>query len=151
MAPNFARAGRVLRRVGVGHHLQPRHAVRPREQGDHFAGERRLHRRHFAGVDMAGAPVDGDDVALVERGLADDRIARLVVDDDLLATGNTGFAHAARHHRGVGCLAAAARQDSLRLEEAVDVFRLGFLAHQYDFFAGAAACLGGVGVENDFS
>jgi len=63
----LARAGRVLRRVGIGHHLQPRRLVGPGEQHDHFPGKRRLHGRHFSRVDMAGAAIDGDDVAFVQR------------------------------------------------------------------------------------
>ncbi len=49
------------------------------------------------------------------------------------------------------CLAAPAREDSPRLEEAVDIFRLGLLANQDDLLAGTPQPLGLVGVEHDLS
>ena len=55
------------------------------------------------------------------------------------------------HYGGMGGLAAAAGQDALRLEEAVDVFRLGFFAHQDDLFAGQATRFRRVGVEHDLA
>jgi hypothetical protein len=146
-----AGAGGVLRRVGVGHHLQAGDLVGPLQQDGHFLRDLGLHRRHLAGVDVAGAAVDGDDVALVQRRLADHRAARDDVDDDGLAAGDAGLAHAARHHRRVRGLAAAAGQDALRLEEAVDVLGLGLLAHQDDALAGAAARFRRVGVEDDLA
>ena len=146
----FARADCILRRIGVGHDLEFRHFVRPSEERGHFLRELRFHGRHFAGVDMPGAAVDGDHVALMQRGFADDGAARSVVDHDLLAAGNAGFAHAARDHRGMGGLAAAAGENALRPENR-DVLRLGFLAYQDHLLARVAARLGGVGVEHDLA
>jgi len=78
---------------------------------------------------MASAAVYGDDVAFLQGGLADLGATQHIVDDDLFAARNTGFAHAARHYCGVRGFTAATGQDALRLEEAVNVLGLGFLAH----------------------
>ncbi len=147
----LARARRVLRRIGVGHHLEAADLVGPLEQRLHVLAEFGLHGRHLASIDVAVAAVDGDDVALVQRGVADGGAALDVVDVDRLAAGHAGLAHAARDHRRVRGLAAARGQDALRLEEAVDVLGLGLLAHQDDHFAVAAARFGAVGVEDDLA
>ena len=71
------------------------------------------------------------------------------VDRDRIAAGDARLAHASRDDRGMRGLAAAARQDALRREEAVDVLGLGLLAHEDHALARAAALLRGVRVEHD--
>ena len=100
---------------------------------------------------MAGTAVDGDDIALVQGSFADLGAAQHIVDDDLLTTRDAGLTHAARHHGGVRSLAATTGQNTLRLEEAVNIFRLGFLAHQDNFLAGTAARFSGVGIEHNLA
>ena len=100
---------------------------------------------------MPGAAVDSNDVAFLQCGFTDSGIAQMVVDHDLVATRNARLAHAARHHGGMRGLAATAGQNALRLEKTVNIFRLGFLAHQDDFFAGATARFGSVGIKHDFA
>ncbi len=101
---------------------------------------------------MAGTAVDGHHVAFVQHGAADGRLALVDVDIDVFRADHAGLAHAARHHRRVRGLAAAAGEDADRREEAVNVFRLGFLAHQDDLLVVAAPALDRrIGVEHDLS
>ena len=100
---------------------------------------------------MAGAAVDGDDVALLQRSLADDGAARRVVDDDLLATRDAGLAHAARHHGGVGRHAAARGENAFGGVHAVNVFGAGLDAHQDDAVVQRLQPFGLIGIEHDFT
>ncbi len=108
----------------------------------------RVDRRDRAEEDLAGAAVERDDVALVDDVLADVRLAQRHVDDDALGAGDAGLAHAAGDDRRVRGLAAAARQDALRGEEAVDVFGARLFAHQDHVVADLAHLLGQVRIEN---
>ena len=67
-----ARGAGVERRVGVGAHLHRADVVGPGHQLAELAGERRAHGGDGALEDVAGAAVDRDDVALLER----DRLGR---------------------------------------------------------------------------
>ena len=66
LGAELQRDARVVRRVGVGAHLQLAHAVGPAHQRGELAGQRRLEHRHAAGEHLAGRAVDGDDLALLE-------------------------------------------------------------------------------------
>ena len=143
----LSRTQGIIRRVGVRHHPQLRHFVRPHQQSGHFLGKFGLHRRYFTGVNMTSAAVNGNDIAFLQRGFTDPGIAQMVVNHNLIAARDTGLAHAARDHSGVRSLAAATGQNALCLEETVNILRLGFLAHQDNFFAGAAALFGSVGIK----
>ena len=67
------RPDRILRRVGIGHDLEARDLVGPLEQRFHVLAEFGLHGRHFAGIDIAVAAVNGHHVAFVQGGVADRR------------------------------------------------------------------------------
>jgi len=138
----------VVGRVGVRAHLEPRPLVRPPEQRAQRRREVRLHRRHLAAVDLAGAAVEGDHVAFLDHLLAREGDASRRLHSDAFGPGDAGLAHAARHDGRVGSLAAAARQDALGSEEAVDVLGLGLLADQDHLDALAAERLGAVGIEH---
>ena len=134
--------------VAVGHDLEPGLFVGPAEQGVQFVRELRRQGRNLAQIDVAVGAVDGDDVALAQDDVADPGQPRPAVDGDALGAGDAGLAHAAGDHGGVRGLAAAAGQDALGGEEAVDVLRLGLLAYQDHLLAGTAEHLGLVGVEH---
>ena len=138
---------RRLRRVGIGHDLQHRYLIRPFQQGIQFRGELRFDRRDLSQVDVAGAAVDGDDVTLVQYLVTDLRLAIANIDRDAFRAGHAGLAHAAGDDRGMRGLAAAAGEDALGGEKAVNVFGLGFLAHQDDLLAGTAQQFRTVGVK----
>jgi hypothetical protein len=104
-----------------------------------LVGEVRLYRRDLAQIDLAGGAVDGDEVTLAEAGIAHIGLAAGDIDADALGTGDAGLAHAARHHGGMGGLAAAGGQDALGGEEAMDVLGLGLLADQDDLLPQVAA------------
>ena len=119
------RPTRIDRGVGVGHDLDPGDLVGPAQERDQLLGELRLDGRDLAQVDLTRGPVQGDHVAFLEAGIADDGDALVDIDVDALGTGHAALAHAAGDDRRVGGLAAARGQDALGGEEAVDVFRLG--------------------------
>ena len=148
-APKRLGAHCVARRIGIGHHLEPRRLVGPFQQGFQLGAELGFHGGDLAGEHMARSAVDGDGVALVQQGSADTRNALAHIDDDCLATRHAGFAHAARHHRRMGRLAATAGENTGGGKKAMDVLGLGLLAHQDHAFALAAADFRRIGVEND--
>ena len=122
------------------------------------AHDRRESARHFRldGVDaaeehLAGAAVDGDDVAFGQFLVADEDLAVRLVEPDLAGTGDAGPPHTARDHRGVACHAAPRRQDSGRRMHAVDVLRASLEAHQNHLFAACGQLLGPVGRQHDFA
>ena len=136
-------------RVGVGHHLEPGGCVGPAQQRRQLRVKSGLDRRDLAQIDLAVGAVDGDDVTLAEARLTHVGLAPGDIHRDALGTGDAGLAHAARHHGGVGGLAAAGGQDALGGKESVDVLGLGFLAHQDDLLPHVLAqLLGPIGVEH---
>ena len=72
----------------------------------------------------------------------------LGVDRELLGPAHARFAHPAGHHRRVAGLAAAAGQDALRGDHAVQVVRVGLPAHQDDLLPRPVPLHRGVGVEH---
>ena len=64
LGAEFARDAGVVRRVGVGAHLQAALGIGPAHQHGEFAGQFGLQRRHRAGHHLPGGAVDGDDLAL---------------------------------------------------------------------------------------
>src|SRR5207245_4644779 len=65
------RLARIARVVGVGPHLQAANAVRPAQdlaRGGMPVERAGLDRRHAPDVDVAGGSVDGDLLALLDRG-----------------------------------------------------------------------------------
>ena len=72
----LARAGRVLRGVGVRAHLQPAQRVGPAEDRLEVLVDLRRHERHLADEHAAGAAVDRDHVALAQLVAADRRACR---------------------------------------------------------------------------
>ena len=70
---------------------------------------------------------------------------------DPFRAGNAGLAHAPRDDGGVRCLAAAAGQDSLGGEKAVNILGPCLLPNQYDLLAGIAQLFGKIGIEHAFA
>jgi phosphohistidine swiveling domain-containing protein len=105
--------------------------------------------RHGTREDLAGAAVDGDDVALADR--------HAVTDAELLALGvdveRRGAAHArtpqpAGDDGGVRGLAAATREDAAGGDHAAQVVGVGLLADQDHVIAPRGPLHRGVGVED---
>jgi hypothetical protein len=82
LGPERTRRARVERRVRVGADLHRPRCVGPRHELAELAAQRRAHGGHLAGVDVAAAAVDRDDVALLQRHRLDlvRRVAGVVVD-----------------------------------------------------------------------
>ena len=137
--------------VGVGPHPKAPDLVGPAEQP--FERRRGLGclDGHRAEDDLAGGAVDGDHVAGHHLDVADVEAGAVAVDDHGLGPADGGGADAARDHGGVGDEPAAAGQDRLRGDQAVQVLRGGLGSHQHDVLAGGGACLGLVGGEHDAS
>ena len=100
---------------------------------------------------LAGAAVDGDDVALAEGRAHRHQRAGLVVDAQRAGAADAGLAHAARHDRGVAGHAAARGQDAVRGMHAVDVLRAGLDAHQDHLPAERLQLLGLLRGEDDLA
>jgi hypothetical protein len=126
------RGARIQRRLGIGAHAQPTHAVGPAHQGLEIARQFRLDHGHGAVQHLALRPVDGHDLAGPEGATARGKGPGLLVDVDFAGAGHAGASHAARHHRRVAGHAAARRDDAARRMHAVDVLRRGLLADQND-------------------
>ena len=141
-----------FRGVGVGHDLERGDLVGPAQQGTQFRREFRFDGWNRAEIDLTSAAIDGDDIAFMQHFVTDDGLALVDIDQDVFRADHAGLAHATRHYRRVGSLAAATGQDAYRGEKAMNIFWLGFLAHQDNFFSTLTATfLGGVGVEYDLA
>ena len=141
----------VVGRVGIGANLELAHLVGPAHQGGEFARQRRLLHGDLAGQHLAGRAVDGDDLALLERYAAGAQRVGGIIDADRAGAGDAGLAHAARHHRGMGCHAAAGGENAFRGMHAVDVFGAGLDPHQDDLAPLRLQQLGFVGGEHDLA
>ena len=120
----------VLRRVGVGAHLQ--HGVLPGQLHElaEVAAQVGGLRGHLTQIDLARRAVERDPVALLDREAVHLDRAGLVVDLQLAGARDAAFAHAARHDGRVRGHAAARREDSGRVEHALQVLGRGLDAHQ---------------------
>src|SRR6201999_414027 len=134
--------------VGVGHDRVHR--------GDQLVGlrveaalevlhPRRRHHGHLAQVDSAGGAVDGDHVTLADHGaVGQTELLAAGVDLELVGTADTGLAHAAGDHGRVAGLAAAAGQDALGGDHALQVVGVGLTADEDDLLALAGQLDGAV-------
>ena len=159
LRPEASGDARVERRVRVGAHLHRPRLVGPDHQLAELAAERRAHGRHRALVEVAGAAVDRDDVALAQRhrvgGAAalvvdrDGHRLRRVVDRDGAHARDARLAHPTRDDRGVARHASARREDPAGRLHPVDVLGRRLDAHEDDRLALPRAALGLVGAEHD--
>ncbi len=95
--------------------------------------------------------VDGQEVPFLEEGFPDGNRALGHVDLQGLAAGHAGLADAPGHHGRVGGLAAAAGQDPLGREKAVNILGLGLLPDQQDLLPLPSLGLGPVGIQHDLA
>ncbi len=157
--------GGVLGGVGVRAHPEPayvvgvpHHAV---DRGDdvlvdvialEVAHHRGVDHGHGAEEHLAGGAVDRDHIALVDR-VAPAHPGTTLLDTHVqrLGAAHAGAAHAARDHRGVRRLAAAAGQDAPGGDHAAQIVGVGLLADQDHVLAALGPLHGGVGVEDDLA
>jgi hypothetical protein len=137
----------IVRRVGVGADLHPADLVGPPHQAVEVLGQLRLDRGHAALDHPARRAVERDPVALADRLAARREAAVRLVDRDLGRADDAALAHAARDHCRVRRHPAAAGQDRLGDDHAVEVLRRGLSPHQ-DHRLELAAVGGLVGVED---
>ena len=108
------------------------------------------HHRHLAGVDHARSSrrseITSPSWITVPSGAVEP--AALGVDVELLGAAHAGLAHPAGDDRGVAGLAAAAGQDALGGDHAVQVVGVGLPADQDDLLPRPAPLHRGVGVEH---
>ena len=91
----------VLGEVGVRPHAEPAELVRPLEDRGEGAGGLGRHDRHRADHDVAGRPVDRDDLTFVHGRAVDGHALGVDVDVQRRRATHRGLAHAPRHDRGV--------------------------------------------------
>mmetsp|Transcript_6723 Transcript_6723/g.17216 ORF Transcript_6723/g.17216 Transcript_6723/m.17216 type:complete len:986 (-) Transcript_6723:44-3001(-) len=120
----------VLRRVGVGQHLERAVRVHPGHELPEVAADGGGRQLGGAADHLARGAVQRHPVALVQLHAAEGKPAVLLVHDELGAAGHARLAPAARHHRGVAGHAPARRQDALRRVHAAHVLGGGVHAHQ---------------------
>ena len=96
----------------------------------------RVDDRHLAGEHLAGAAVDGDDVALADdRTVGGPHPLRLDVDVERVGAAHAGAAHATGDDRGVRRLAAPAGEDAAGGDHAAQVVGVGLATDQDDALA----------------
>ena len=158
-----SRLPRVVRRVGVGAHLQAARVVRPRQdlvvgledgrrRGRQFAQHDPHHLAGLggdvAGEHRAGGPVERQPVAFAHLRAVHREHPVVDVHRQRGAPHHRALAHAARHHGGMAGHPAPRGQHGARRHDAVEVVGCGFFSHQDDVLALPAAHLGDVGVED---
>ena len=147
----LARLRRVVRRVGVGAHLQAAVSVAPLEDRFEVVVHLRWNERHLADDHRSRTAVERQCVAFLQRLPGEGHRARVDVDRERVATGHAWLAHATCDHRCVGRHAPVRRQHAGRLDEPVDVVGCRLPAHEDHALPRLAPLLGGVGVEDDVS
>ncbi len=112
----------------------------------------RVHDGHLAEVDLAGRPVDRDDVALGDHHAAGGGEAALAgVHLQLLGPAHARLAHPPRHHGGVGGLAAPAGQNAPGGDHPGQVVGVGLAADEDDVLALPGQLDGALGGEDDLA
>ena len=114
-------------------------------------GDGRVGDGHLAAEDLAGLPVDGDDVLARQDQVADRDGAGLGVDLEGLRAAHAGLAHAPGHDGGVRGLAAARGEHALGGDHAGQVVGVGLAAHEDALDARFGGGLGLRVVEDDAS
>ena len=97
---------------------------------------------------LAGAAVDGEEVAVVHHDIAHLHDALLLVDAQIPGAGDARPSHAAGDHRGMAGHAAAGRQHAGGGMHAVDILGAGLGADQDHLLALGGAVLGLIGAED---
>ena len=120
--------------VGIGAHAQLAIFIGQRHDAAELTGDLGVHGGDDAVIDIAGAAVDGDAVALVEGLAAQRELPILLVHHDIAAAGNTAGTHAAGNHSRVGGHAAAHGQNALGDLHAGDILGRGLQADQDHLF-----------------
>ena len=92
---------RVVRRVGVGAHLELALAVGPFHQIAEVLRQSRLLGRHLSEHDFARRTVDRDPVTLLHRLAAGGEQVLGIVDAQRATAGHAALAHASGHHGGM--------------------------------------------------
>ena len=146
LGAELARAGRVGGRVAVRAHAQTAVPVGPAEDRLEVLVELRRDELDRARVDIAGAAVDRDRVALVQLVAPDPGGA--VLEGQAFAAGDARLAHPAGDDRRMRGHAAVNRQNAGGGDHAVDVVGRRLVANEDDR-AGLRLLDGGVGVEDD--
>ncbi len=141
----------VRRVVGVRPHLEPPELIRPLEQPHQ---PRVLDVRHdrveLVEVHLAGRPIDGDPVTFFDVHAVHGHRPGLHVDLQLCDTNHGGLAELSGHQGGVARPPAAAGEDPVGGEHAVDVVRLRLRPHHDHVLAlFLRPLLGEVGIEGD--
>ena len=141
----------VLRRIGVGAHLQTRILGAEIHQFCEVSAEFGSFGGDFAGIHATSRTVERDEIAFFEREPFDLHGAFLVVDDDAAGSGNTAFTHTARYDSSVRRHTAARREDTFCGCHTGEVFGRGFDAYHDHFLTSGVPFFGIVGVEYDLA
>ena len=149
LRPELARFRCVLRRVGVRAHRQAPVLVAPAEHGLEVVVHLRGNEPDLAHDHRPGAAVDREHLAFGQCLTSEHDRARIEIDRERLAAGDTRLAHPARHDGRVRRHPAVRRQDAGRLDQAVDVVGRRLPADEDHALAPLAPLLGRVGVEDD--
>ena len=125
---------RVPRVVRVRPDLEPSLRVRPLEERlqVRLLAKIRIQRGDVAFVHLAAPAIDRDEVASVDHLDADPELARVVVNDDRLASGHARDAEPAGDDGRMAGRPAAGRQHALGIEDPVDVVWGCLDAHEDD-------------------
>ena len=107
-----------------------------------------LEERDGARVDVPGRTVDGDCLALRNRGPVDSEEPALWVDAQGRAADDAGFPDPSRHHGCVGRLSPPAGKYPLCDEEPVYVLGLGLLSYEDHLLSVLGPCDSGIGIED---
>ncbi len=123
----------IVRRVGIGAHLEPARPGRPSPSGSRTRPTAPA--RCIATLPASTWPVEPSMVMTSPlRSVTPPARQRVggIVDADRAGAGDAGLAHAARHHRRMGGHAAAGGENALGGVHAVDVLGAGLDPHQDD-------------------
>ena len=148
LGAQLAGTGGVCSVVGVGANTHGAHLVGPFDDALEVLVDLRRNQLQRLVEDLTGGAVQSEDVALFVDLIVDGQGLGFGIDLDGGGAGNARLTEAASDDGRVARHAAVGGQHALRLEDAMDVVRRGFVSNQNDVLALFAELCGGVGVED---
>ncbi len=141
----------IGRRFGICTHRHAPRFICPAHDGGKSTRHLWLDGFDTAEEYLAGAAIDGDDIAFMQFVIADIDLAKTFVKTQIASPRHAGAAHAARHNRRMACHPAARGQDACCRMHAVDIFRACLLPDKDHLLATACQLFGAVGTQHDFA
>ena len=151
LGAEFNRLFGITRRIGIGTNLKTFDLIDPAHEFTEITGERRRFSRQFAFINCTCGAVQRQRILRRKDFTVDGKRLGLIVDAQIMSTGDTAFAHAASNDGRMGGHAAASGDNALCGDHATQIFRRGFVADKKNGFAILCTLFRIIRTKGDFS